>query len=250
MAGVNVSIDRRQLVPHHVPVAADIIPAGFSEHPLPGGGMVVFEELTPATIILKFGLPALTEEAQFALESIRTRAGGLHLLGLEDLSCHKFIYLNCYISRPPRNAMHHGDGDKLVFGDYDLVCKQVNLWPKLVNIQLTIPGVVALGDGQSLYDPPSGGRIVSVDGWIENSGSGGGQTRVQVSQQGTDFLSTPGDFTAGGAGVGASLSSQVLAGNTNFVRGFPLELDVDGLPGNADSSALYVELWLMLFCPV
>jgi hypothetical protein len=247
MAGVNISIDRIPLEEQLVPWAMDIVPAGYSEHPLPGGGMVVFEELTPCTIILRMGDGGMTEVGQYAMETLRTRAAGLHLLGFEDLSCNRISYVNVYIPRAPRNTMQHIDGQHLAFGNYELVCKQLNLWPKLVCAEFSRKTVTVM-DGAYKYYPPAPGRIIAVDGWIEDSGSGGGQTRIQLSQSGIDFLATEGDFAAGGAGV--VMTNQVLSAITSFVKGIPMELDIDTQPGNSDANDMHVNVWLMLFTPV
>jgi len=247
MPGIRVSID---LVPlREPPVSIDILQAGYAEHPLAGGGMVVFEELTPATIVLKFGVGGVSEDSLRELERLRTRFAGYHMLGFDDLACGQTLYVPVYIPRPPRNAQRPNARDEMVFGEFDLVCKQVWPWPNLSRVDLLIHGAVTAGNSKFLYYPEAAGRIVAVYGWVQDSGSGGGQTRIQVRQDATDYLATPGDFVAGAGGVGVAMTAAVLSGVTNFVKGLPIELDVDGLPGNANSADLSVTLWCMMSEP-
>ncbi len=249
MSGVLVSIDRIDLLPPLTPVGLDVIPSGFSEHPLPGGGMVIFEEQTPSTIILKFGNGGVSEEAQRALEILRTR-NGLHLLGIQDLSCDRIAYLNVYVPRPPRNAQNLGADQHLVFGDYDLPCKQLDLWPKLVRIDMHVHGTITTGDGKYKFWPEAPGRIIAIDGFIQDSGSGGGSTSIQVSYGATDLLATPGVFFAAGVGYWNILYNAVLIDAPSFAKGLaPIELDIDSTVGGANASNMVVTLWCMMFSP-
>lgn len=245
-----VEIDGIPLLEPATPVGLDIVPSGFSEHPLPGGGMVVFEEAAPPTIILHFGLTGgISEDAQRILEMLRM-SYGQHILGIQDLSCNRMAYFNVYIPRIPRNAQQLSAGEHLAFGTIDLPCKVLDLWPKLVEVELTRLGTLAVMDGADYWDPPAPGYIWSASGAIRNSGSGGGQTRIQLAQGLTDYLSTPGDFAAGGVGVLAQMANHALAGSVDFVAGGdPVRLDIDGLPGNSDSADVTVKLWVMLGSP-
>jgi len=249
--GTRVTIDLKPLVVPAVPTSLDIIPPGFTERPLAGGGMVVFEEKSLATIMLHFGLEGVPEAAQRIVELARTRACGMHTLGIDDLSCDRHEYIIVYISRPPRNAQTINVNGELVFGTFDLACKQLDPWPKPTRLDFDLAGApnIIVGDGQFLYYPAAAGYFLSVVGYIEDSGAGGGQTRIQLSQEATDFLATPGDFAAGGVGVGAAMTNQVLAAVTNFVAGKPLELDVDTVPGAANSNSMRVTAWVMMYEP-
>ena len=245
MPGIRVSID---LVPlREPPVSIDILQAGYAEHPLAGGGMVVFEELTPATIVLKFGVGGVSEDSLRELERLRTRFAGYHMLGFDDLACGQTLYVPVYIPRPPRNAQRPNARDEMVFGEFDLVCKQVWPWPNLSRVDLLIHGAVTAGNSKFLYYPEAAGRIVAIYGWIQESGTGGGPTLVQVSQAATDFLLMRGEFVAAGAGIGAAMTSAVLSGITSFMKGLPIELDIDATATN--STDLIVTLWCMMSEP-
>jgi len=250
MRGMRVSIDRQFLQPPTVPISLDVLPPGFTEHPLPGGGMVVFEELTLPTIILHFGDTGIPEEVQRRLELLRTRACGQHLLGIDDLSCHRHEYIPVYMSRPPRNAQMSAERG-LVYGTLDVVCKQLDLWPKMMRLDFDLAGApnIVVGDGQFLYYPPAAGYLVGWTGYIEDSGGGGGTTQVQVRQAAKDMFATPGDYVAAGVGVGAALTNLILATDTTFVAGLPLEWDIDGIPGGANSANARLTLWAMMHQP-
>lgn len=117
--------------------------------------------------------------------------------------------------------------------------------PALAAFDFWLPGTIATGDGQAKILTPAGGRIIAVDGYIDDYGSGTGQTRVQVSNSATDYLSTRGDFVV--ASATSLMENAVLAASPTFNRGETLELDIDAIPSGSDSSGLQVVVYAIIF---
>lgn len=111
---------------------------------------------------------------------------------------------------------------------------------------------IAIGDGHFLLTVPYDGEILGdasgpvITGFILAVGSGADGTSVQIRNvtQGRDYFTTEPQFrVADDDGSGrAPLYGGVLCTKPTFRAGDVLALDVDGLPGNADSAQLYV--WL------
>ena len=82
-------------------------------------------------------------------------------------------------------------------------------------------------------------------GAIGTLGTGAGQTRIQVSNGATDYLTTRGDFVvASGTNL---MENQVLDTLPTFDRWDIIELDVDAIPADSNSANVLVSLYVLLF---
>ncbi|KKN82083.1 hypothetical protein LCGC14_0313500 [marine sediment metagenome] len=138
-----------------------------------------------------------------------------------------------------------GQGDGGVVETFSLDFEEYNPFPALAVWEFYIDGTIVTGDGKAKIKMPAGGRILKVKGFIEDVGTGAGQTRIQVSNGATDYLTTRGDFVV--ASATGLLENQVLAASPTFDRNDTLELDVDGIPGNSDSKELLVTVFTIMY---
>jgi len=108
---------------------------------------------------------------------------------------------------------------------------------------------VTLGDNKFLHTMEHDGEILGIGGCILNAGTGAGtatQIQVRNATLTRDYYSTLPEFRVDDklANNRAVLASNgVLATHTTFRQGDELVLDIDGLPGGADSHSAHV--WLI-----
>ena len=227
------------------PEAIDIIPPGSQTFTTSGGRRIILQEGIGSTLNVAFGKDGVLQELIEDLNKKRANVG-VHLISFEDAFCRRIVHINGNV--PPASLISQGyeSSGRLTYSDLTLTIPQVELPSLLTVLELNYPGTLATtGDGKVKLEATAPGRILGVDGFIGNLGSGGGQTKIQISNGLTDYLSTRGDFIiASGTNL---MENQVLISSPDFYRGDIIELDVDEIPGNSDSANLSVYLWCLLF---
>ncbi len=232
----NVDLDADTVMPTQVRV----IPPDPVVYPGPGTGKVVVQPLTPPVIELSWGPDIAPREVVAALKAARGRRL-VHVLSWTNEDETGIYHANVMIPEIGYGQGPHQQG----VDPFTLRCEVINPMPGLVTAELYVPGVLTTGDGKAKWKTPAGGRILKVGGYIGTLGTGTGQTRVQVSNGDTDYLSTRGDFVvASGTGL---MENAVLAASPTFNRSETIELDIDTIPGNSDGADLQVWLTCLLF---
>lgn len=111
---------------------------------------------------------------------------------------------------------------------------------------------LTVGDGKFYLEAPFAGEFLGnrgaarISGCITDAGTGAGTyTEVQIRNvtQGRDYYTTTPKYRVDDADAGgrAMVSGGVLSTQPTFNAGDVLRLDVDGIPGGADSGGLTFE---------
>ncbi len=236
-------LDDQELVQE--PEAIDIIPPSSQVFTTSGGRRIVLQEGIGSTLNVAFGKDGVLQELVEDLNRKRANVG-VHLISFEDAFCRRIVHINGNLPPASLTSIGYESSGRLAYADLSLTIPQVELPSLLTILELNYPGTLTTtGDGKVKLEAAAPGRILFVDGHIGTLGTGGGQTKIQVSNGLTDYLSTRGDFII--ASATNLMENQVLASNPDFYRGDILELDVDEIPGNSDSANLSVYLWCLLF---
>lgn len=222
--------------PSHVQVT----PPEVSVYPGPGTGKGIVQPMIPPILEVRWGVDAAIRSAIAELKTKRGRRL-IHALSWTNEGETGTKHCNAMIPE-----IGYGQGPSQSIADvFTLKCEVVNPMPALMITELFMPGVLTTGDGKIKWLTPAGGRILKVRGAIGTLGTGAGQTRVQVSNGATDYLTTPGDFVvASGTNL---MENQVLTSSATFNRGDTIELDIDVIPGGSDSADVSVLLYCLLF---
>lgn len=112
---------------------------------------------------------------------------------------------------------------------------------------------IGLGDGQYQLSVPFDGELLgspqgpAMSGFILDAGSGAGTAtgfQIRNVTQGRDYFTTRPEFQVDDAdGSGRALLTQgVMGTKPTFRAGDVLALDVDEIPGGADSGQMYVTI--------
>lgn len=206
--------------------------------PTAGLAKVVVQPLVPGRIELRWGD---VTAAKAAVNELRTKRGNRmqHVLSWTKESNTGTYYRNVVIP-----LIGYGQDTGAAVDPFTLVMEEIRAMPALAAVELWRPGTITVADGVVKWRAPAGGRILAVDGFIGTTGTVNGQTRVQISNGSTDYLSTRGDFTWNGNGL---MANHVLAASPTFNRNDTIELDIDTIPGGSDSANLQVLLYVILF---
>jgi len=207
--------------------------------PTAGYGKIIYVPRIPGQVQLQWGgevaVPAIVAE-------LRSKRGSVpqHML-----SWTKETGVGLYHRNVVMPVIAYGQGPGAAIDTFTLSLEEYRPFPSLAMWEFWIPGTIVVGDGKAKIKMPAGGRIMKVDGYIGTLGTGAGQTRIQISNGATDYLSTRGDFVV--ASATGLMENAVLASLPTFNRGDTLELDVDTIPANSDSANLSVRFCAIMF---
>jgi len=207
--------------------------------PTAGYGKIVYVPRIPGQVQLQWGgevaVPAVVAE-------LRAKRGSVpqHML-----SWTKETGVGLYHRNVVMPIIAYGQGPGAAIDTFTLTLEEYRSFPELTLWEFWVPNTIVVGDGQAKIKMPAGGRIMKVGGYIGTLGTGAGQTRVQVSNGATDYLSTPGDFVV--ASATGLMENAALVASPTFNRGDTLELDVDTIPANSNSANLSVWLCAIMF---
>lgn len=223
------------------PTHFSIIPPEHQVYPLAGANKIVVQPLIPPRIEVRWG-----QEGQAAaiIAELKLKRGRdlVHAISWTDEENVRLKHCNVFF---PEIPSAYSDPMRKVVEPVTLTLEAINPMPGLAIVELFRPGVLTVADGVAKWKTPAGGRVMKVRGEIGTLGTGAGQTRVQVSNGATDYLSTRGDFiVASGTNL---MENQVLVALPTANRGETIELDVDTIPAGADSADLSVLLYYLMF---
>ena len=231
-------------------VAMTLLPSGVVEllpdpevYQTAAGGQLVGHNDSPGMVEVRFGMEASRRDWVAELQTKRGRALQ-HVISYRNAADDALIHRNVYIPevRFGRSIPSPNFVDPTTF-----TMPIVTIWPQPLVLEMWYDGTLTTGDGKVKVTMPAGGRILKIEGWIHTLGTGSGQTRIQVSNGATDYLTTRGDFVV--ASASNLMESQALAVSPapTFQRGEELELDVDDIPSGANSAGLQVLIYAALF---
>ena len=204
-----------------------------------GYGKIVYVPIGPGQVQLQWGgevaVPAVVAE-------LRTKRVAIpqHMLSWTKETGSGLYHRNVIMP-----VATYGQGPGAAIDTFTMTFEEYRPFPSLAVWEFWVPGTIAVGDGKAKVKVPAGGRIMKVGGYIGTLGTGAGQTKVQVSNGATDYLSTRGDFIV--ASATGLMENAVLATSPTFNRGDTLELDVDTIPANSDSANLSVWFCAIMF---
>lgn len=217
-----------------------IIPTQQTIYPTSGANKIVVQPYTPPTIEVRWGMDA-TYPAVIAELKLKRGRNLVHAISWTNEAASRLKHCNVIF---PEIGSGQGPAGSVV-DVFTLTLEAINPMPGLVIVELFRAGVLTVADGVAKWKTPAGGRIMKIRGEIGTLGTGAGQTRGQVSNGATDYLSTRGDFVvASGTNL---MENQVLAALPTFNRGETVELDVDTIPADSNSANVSVLLYCLLF---
>lgn len=204
---------------------------------IPGAGLskIVVQPMIPPIIEVRWGMA--TASARSIVAELRTKRGMqlIHMLSWTQEDEARLYHRNVTI---PFSG--YGQGPTMGYVDtFTVRMEEIRPMPSLALIELARSGTLTTGDGKVKVKTPAGGRILAINGFIQTLGSGGGtSTDVQVSNGGTDYLSTKGTFEVdSGTNV---MENAVLGTTLTFDRADTIELDIDAISTNPADVRVYV----------
>jgi len=233
----SAKIDNVELV--NLPSHVQVVEPQPTATPTAGYGKIIYVPRIPGQVQLRWG-----DEAAIAavVAELRTKRGSVpqHML-----SWTKETGTGLYHRNVVMPLIAYGQGPGTAIDTFTLELEEYRPFPELTLWEFWVPNTIVVGDGQAKIKMPAGGRIMKVGGYIGTLGTGAGQTRVQVSNGATDYLSTSGDFVV--ASATGLMENAVLVALPTFNRGDTLELDIDTIPANSDSANLSVWFCAIMF---
>ncbi len=227
--------------PHSIEVVPQQHSSGYTADQralvMPGGEYVV--------VNATFGR-SLTYEGVLA-ELHRVRADrGIHSITFEPLRGGRRLTINAYMGVVRQAHVGYDSCGRIISSSVTVPFIQVDTPTVLYPLRWKLRGIIDVRDAYTSVVPTAAGTIVLVDGFIRDLGAGMGQTRIQLSNDTTDYLSTRGDFVVGGSN---RMVNQVLGTDLDFAAGDQLDADVDDIPGGGLSKDALITAWCWLFRP-
>ena len=189
---------------------------------------------------------ALTYEMVMAELNRRRASRGVHSITFEPMRGGRRLTINAYMGVVREAHVGYDSCGRIISSNITVPFVQVDTVTSLYPIRWKLRGILSVFDAWTYQTALAGGTIIAVNGWIRDLGSGAGQTRIQISNATTDYLSTRGDFVQGGTHV---LINQVVAANADFAGGDRLDIDIDGIPAGGLSQDALITAWCWLFRP-
>lgn len=171
---------------------------------------------------------------------------GVHSITFEPLRGGRRLTINAYMGVVRQAHVGYDSCGRIISSSITVPFIQVDTPTVLYPLRWKLRGIIDQRDAYTSIVPTAAGTIVAVDGWIRDLGAGGGQTRVQLSNDTTDYLATTGDFVTGGSN---QMVNQVLGADLDFAAGDQLDADVDTIPGGGLSKDAVITAWCWMFRP-
>jgi hypothetical protein len=238
-----LAIDNRPLIrqPHTIEYQVDEPAAGVSADGRPWAR----PQLGFVTLVCTWGREASYQDVLGELDRRRANRG-VHGVTFEEPASHRRMTVNAYMAEPRVTAFGYDTRCKIAVSAFSVSFIQVDTPTYLYRLDFLLPGILAVQDAISSHVAPGAGRIVAVDGWITDLGSGTGQTRIQISNGATDYLATRGDFVCG---VSRQMANQVLGTDLDFAGGDQIDIDVDAIPSGGLSAEARISVWARIYRP-
>lgn len=238
-----LAIDGRPLIrqPHTIEVVPQAHTQAYTADQralvMPGGEYTV--------INCTFGRSLTYEMVMAELNRVRA-SRGVHSITFEPMRGGRRLTINAYQGVVREAHVGYDSCGKIISSSITVPFIQVDTPTWLYPIRWRLRGILSVIDAWTYQEAPAAGTFVAVDGWIRDVGAGAGQTRIQISNGTTDYLSTRGDFVQGGT---HRMINQVLAANPDFAGGDRLDIDIDDIPGGGLSQDALITAWAWLFRP-
>lgn len=188
---------------------------------------------------------------QDVLSELRRRRAneGVHSITFQDGrgGRENLLTVNAFMGNPSYSMLRQLKGGKFAVGVLTIEFVQIDTPTVLFPICLPLRGILTVTDAYAYRYAPASGSIFDIDGRIRDLGAGAGQTRIQVSNNGTDYLSTPGDFVC--APPEKTLQNAVLIDDASFAGGDKLDGDIKTIPAGGLSKDALIILWCWLNFP-
>lgn len=179
----------------------------------------------------------------------RLRANrGVHAVTFEPMRGQQFITINCWMGKPRYTAIRYDGCGRIITSAFTIPFVQVDTPTFLFRMAFHLKGVIAVMAPFTRRLAPAAGRIVAVDGYIANLGSGAGQTSIQISNGATNYLSTEGDFI-NAVPANHRLQNADLAPSVDFAQDDPIDIDVTDIPAGGLSAGAVISVWAWLYRP-
>jgi hypothetical protein len=233
-----LAIDNRRVIrqPHII----EIVPAGHEQgytadqRPWvrPAGEYSVFN--------CTWGADYSYQDVLSELDRLRGNRG-VHAVTFE-LRRDKYWTCNAYMGKPQYTMMGKTTSGKIATNSFSIPFIQVDTPTFLFPMRFRLPGIISVRDAFASRPAPMAGRIFAIDGWIRDTGSGVGQTRIQVANDtaAIDYLAAPSNHVLTNAVLGASL---------DFAQDDLISIDVDAVPSGGLSKDALITLWCWGFRP-
>ncbi len=238
-----LAIDNRPLIrqPHTIEVVPRDLESGLTAD----GRPFVRPQGDFTTLVCTWGREVSYQDVLAELDRRRANRG-VHAVTFEDRRVGRRATVNAYMSQPRVLQSGYDLRGRLVVESFSVTFIQVDTPTFLYRFDIVLPGTLAVQDAAASHVTPAAGRVIAVDGWIADLGSGSGQTRVQISNGAVDYLATRGDFVCGGS---QQMVGQVLGNSLDFAAGDRIDVDVDAVPSGSDSADARITLWAWIYRP-
>lgn len=199
-----------------------------------------------ATINCTWGADVSYQDVLRELDRLRANRG-IHAITVEILAG-RFFTFNALMGKARPTHIGHGRTGKIVTTSFSVPFTQVDTVCQLVPFVFRLRGIISAGDARASQVMPAAGEIVAVSGAIRDLGAGAGQTRIQISNDTTDYLATRGDFV-NTTPANFEMVNQVLGADLTFEGGDQIDIDVDEIPAGGLSKDARIRVWTLLYHP-
>src|SRR3990170_5203170 len=125
----------------------------------------------------------------------RLRANrGVHAIGFEPIKGQRYLTINAFMGKPRYTSVGYDSCGRIADSAFTIPFVQVDTPTFLYCMRFKLKGILAVMAPFTRRLAPAAGRIIAVDGYIRDLGSGAGQTSIQASNGATNYLATEGDF--------------------------------------------------------
>lgn len=242
-----LAIDRRPLIrqPHLIEVApyqhSQMFTADQRPMVTPGSRYV--------TVNCTWGRNLSHEDVLDELRRLKATTG-IHSITFEPLRGQRYITINAYMGDTREAHMGYTTRGSIASSSFTIPFIQVDPTVFLFPLELNLRDIIAVISPFCFHTAPVAGRIFQADGFIEDLGAGGGQTRVEVTNddRAISYMTTPGDFVCA-APANHQMQNHVLASDLDFYKDDRIDADVLTIPGGGMSRSAIITLWCWGFYP-
>jgi hypothetical protein len=239
-----LAIDNKPLIrqPHTIEVATYDFVQTFSADKRP----MVVPGSDYATINCTWGRNSTYEDVLAEIERLRYNQG-VHAITFEPQRGGKYLTINAYMGVPKYTIINKDRLGRNIISSFTIPFIQVDTVTKLYPLRFILRNILAVASPFVSRLAPAAGRILAVDGWINDLGSGAGTTKIQVSNGATNYLSTAGDFVC--APANRKLQNQVLGTVRDFDQDDSIDIDITAIPAGGLSRDAIITVWAWIYQP-
>lgn len=242
-----LSIDNKVLIrqPHMIEIVPYQADQGFTADQRP----MIFPGSKYVTVNCTWGRNITHEDVLAELRRLRANTG-IHAITFEPLRGQRYITINAYMGEAREAHIGYTNCGNIVSSSLTIPFFQIDPSIFLFPMELNLRGILAVISPFCFHTAPVAGRIFQAEGFIEDLGAGGGQTRCEVTNddRGISYMTTPGDFVCA-APANHRMQNHVLAADLDFYAGDRIDADVLTIPGGGMSRSAIITLWCWAFYP-